>query len=152
MDAPAPVLMHRATSHNGSEEGRGWASRSAVELDQRGTPPQVCLKLFACTRLSPALRMYGVTSSSAAEQAPRVEHARACTRASTHAQDYLTGKGNSNSRGAKPDHQSHLGDEVDSDQEVVNPERTLSTGLGLPPAPLRAPRVELASACTTTGP
>jgi len=38
----------------------------------------------------------------------------------------LPGKGNSNSHGARPVYLKHLDDEVDSDQEVVNGELSLS--------------------------
>jgi len=40
----------------------------------------------------------------------------------------LPGKGNSNSHGARPVHLNHHDDLVDSDQEVVNKELSLSGG------------------------
>ena len=42
----------------------------------------------------------------------------------------LPGKGNSNSHGARPVHKNHLDDQVDSDQQVVNNELSLSLPYG----------------------
>ena len=39
----------------------------------------------------------------------------------------LPGTGNSNSHGARPVHFDHLDDQVDSDQQVINKELSLST-------------------------
>jgi len=40
----------------------------------------------------------------------------------------LSGKGNSNFHGARPVHENHLDDSVDSDQKVVNEDLSLSLG------------------------
>ena len=50
----------------------------------------------------------------------------------------LHGKGNSNSHGARPVYQNYLDDKVDSDQQVVNKELSLSHRLRR----ARATRVE----------
>ena len=42
----------------------------------------------------------------------------------------LHGKGDSNSHGAKPVHHNHVADKVDSDQQVVNKDLSLSAGFG----------------------
>jgi len=61
----------------------------------------------------------------------------------------LPGKGNSNSRGARPVYKNHFDDSVDSDQEVDN--KDLSLSAGAVPVQAAVPAFRGAAGCGSQG-